>query len=121
MVKRINLNISFENYILKLKLHRNCKKGTKLKLQANREDFSYDPIDANWRGLFLKEKNEFSYKFLEFLTKETNEYPYKKLVEEFKYNFENAKKIGIKLFPKEKIERIKILEKVGRPYFKYWK
>ena len=55
------------------------------------------------------------------MTKETKEYTYKELAAEFKCNFEHARRICIKLFTEGKIERTKIVEKVGRPYFKYWK
>ena len=40
---------------------------------------------------------------------------------EFKCNFEHARRICIKLFTEGKIQRTKIVAKVGRPYFKYWK
>ena len=56
-----------------------------------------------------------------FLTKKTHEYTYKELAAEFKCNFEHARRICIKLFTEGKIERTKIVEKVGRPFFKYWK
>ncbi len=54
---------------------------TKWKLQGNKEDYSFDLIDADCGDLLPTEKN----------------------------------------FTEGKIERTKIVEKVGRPFFKYWK
>ena len=45
----------------------------------------------------------------------------KHLLKKIKCNFEHARRICIKLFTEGKIERTKIVEKVGRPFFKYWK
>ena len=66
-------------------------------------------------------KNELSHRFLKFLTKKTNEYTYKELAAEFKCNFEHARRICIKIFTEGKIELTKIVKRIGRPYFKYWK
>ena len=46
---------------------------------------------------------------------------YKELAAEFKCNFEHTRRICIKLFTKGKFNGQKIVEKVGKPYFKYWK
>ena len=110
-----------EIFYLKCLGKRNCEKGTKWKLQGNKEDYSFDLIDADCGDLLPTERNELSHKFLKFLTKETKEYTYKELAAEFKCNFEHARRICIKLFTEGKIERTKIVEKVGRPFFKYWK
>ena len=48
-------------------------------------------------------------------------YKLNNLAREFKCNFEHARRICIKLFNEGKIERTKIVEKVARPYSKYWK
>ena len=90
-------------------------------MQGNKEDYSFDLIDADCGDLLPTKKNKLSHKFLKFLTKETKQYTYKELAAEFKCNFEHARRICIKLFTEGKIERAKIVEKVGRPYFKYWK
>ena len=42
-------------------------------------------------------------------------------VDQLRMDFEHARRICIKLFTEGKIERTKIVEKVGRPFFKYWK
>ena len=55
------------------------------------------------------------------MTKETKQYSFKELAVELKCNFEHARWICIKIFNEGKNERTKIVEKVGRPYFKYWK
>ena len=36
-------------------------------------------------------------------------------------NPEHSRRICIKLFTEGKIERVPIIDNVGRPYFKYWK
>tara|TARA_B100000886_G_scaffold97725_1_gene64826 strand:+ start:912 stop:1976 length:1065 start_codon:yes stop_codon:yes gene_type:complete len=110
-----------EIFYLKCLGKRNCERGTKWKLQGNKEDYSFELIEADCGDLLPTKKNELSDKFLKFLTKETNEYTYKELAAEFKCNFEHARRICIKLFTEGKIERTKIVDKVGRPYFKYWK
>ena len=110
-----------EIFYLKCLGKRNCEKGTKWKLQGNKEDYSFKLIDADCGDLLPTKKNELSDKFLKFLTKEKHEYTYKELSAKFKCNFEHARRICIKLFTEGKIERTKIVEKVGRPYFKYWK
>jgi len=110
-----------EIFYLKCLGKRNCERGTKWKLQGNKEDYSFELIEADCGDLLPTKKNELSDKFLKFLTKETNEYTYKELAAEFKCNFEHARRICIKLFTEGKIERTKIVEKVGRPNFKYWK
>ena len=90
-------------------------------MEGNKEDYSFELIEADCGDLLPTEKNELSHKFLKFLTKKTKEYTYKELAAEFKCNFEHARRICIKLFTEGKIERTKFVEKVGRPYFKYWK
>ena len=57
-------------YFIKMFRKRNCERVTKWKLQGNKEDYSFDLIDADCRDLLPKKKNELSYKFLKFLTKE---------------------------------------------------
>ena len=110
-----------EIFYLKCLGKRNCEKGTKWKLRGNKEDYSFKLIDADCGDLLPTKKNELSDKFLKYMTKETHEYTYKELAAEFKCNFEHARRICIKLFTEGKIERTKIVKKVGRPYFKYWK
>ena len=90
-------------------------------MQDNKEDYSFNLIYADCCDLLPKKKNELSHKFWKFLTKETKQYTYKELAAEFKCNFEHARRIYIKLFSEGKIQRTKIIKKVGRPYFKYWK
>ena len=64
--------------------------GYKINIASSYRRFSYDLIDTNYGDLFQIEKNELSNKFIEFLTKEKNEYTYKYLAAEFKCKFENA-------------------------------
>ena len=66
-------------------------------MQGNKEDYSFDLIDADCGDLLPTNKNELSHKFLKFLTKETKQYTYKELAAEFKCNFEHARRICIKL------------------------
>ena len=61
-----------EIFYLKCLGKRNCEKGTKWILQGNKEDFSFDLIDAHCGDLLPTEKNELSHKFLKVLTKERN-------------------------------------------------
>ena len=110
-----------EIFNLKCLGKRNCEKGTKWKLQGNKEDYSFDLIDADCGDLLPTKRNELSDNFLEQLTKEEKKFTYKELAEKFKCSFEHARRICIKLFTEGKIERNKIVDKVGRPYFKYWK
>ncbi len=91
-----------EIFYLKCLGKRNCEKGTKWKLQGNKEDYSFDLIDADCGDLLPTEKNKLSHKFLKLLTKETKEYTYKELAAEFKCNFEHARRICIKLFTEGK-------------------
>ncbi len=110
-----------EIFYLKCLGKRNCEKGTKWKLQGNKEDFSFELIDTDYGDLLPTKKNQLSDYYLEFLSKEKKKFTYKELGEEFKSNFEHARRICIKLFTEGKIERTKIIKDVGRPYFKYWK
>ena len=110
-----------EIFFLKCLGKRNCEKGIKWKLQGNKEDYSFDLIDADCDDLLPTKRNELSSKFLELLNKEEKQFTCKELAEVFKCNLEHARRICIKLFTEGKIERTKIVEKVGRPYFKYWK
>ena len=110
-----------EIFYLKCLGKRNCEKGTKWKLQGNKEDYSFKLIDANCGDLLPTKKNELSNNFLELLIKEGKHFTYKELAEKFKCNSEHARRICIKLFTEGKIERTKIIENVGRPFFKYWK
>ena len=66
-----------KNFYLKCLAKRNWEKGTKYKLQGNKVDFSFDRINNACGHLLSKDKNQLSYKFLKFLTKETNENTYK--------------------------------------------
>ena len=110
-----------EIFYLKCLGKRNCEKGTKWKLQGNNENYSFELIETDSGDLLPTKRNELSDKFLDFLTKENIEFTYKQLSAEFKCNFEHARRICIKLFTEGKIERTEIKEKVGRPYYKYWK
>jgi len=110
-----------EIFYLKCLGKRNCEKGTRWKLQGNNENYSFELIEADYGDLLPTKRNELSDKFLDFLTKENIEFTYQQLASEFKCNFEHARRICIKLFTEGKIERTEIKEKVGRPYYKYWK
>ena len=110
-----------EIFYLKCLGKRNCEKGTKWKLQGNKEDYSFKLIDADCGDLQPTKKNELSHKFIELLTKDEKKFTYKELAAEFKCNSEHSRRICIKLFTEGKIERILITANVGRPYFKYWK
>ena len=110
-----------EIFYLKCLGKRNCEKGTKWKLQGNEEDYSFELIDADCGDLLPTKRNELSYKFLDFLSKEKSKFTYKQLAAEFKCNFEHSRRICKNLFTEGKIERTEIKEKVGRPYYKYWK
>ena len=99
----------------------NCEKGTKWKLQGNKEDYSFKLIDADCGDLLPTKKNKLSDNFLELLIKEEKKFTYKELAEKFKYNPEHSRSICIKLFTEGKIERVQIIDNVGRPYFSYWK
>ena len=110
-----------EIFYLKCLGKRNCEKGIKWKLQGNKEDYSFDLIDADCDDLLPTKRNELSSKFIELLNKEEKQFTCKELAEVFKCNLEHARRICIKLFTEGKIERTKIVEKVGRHYFKYWK
>ena len=110
-----------EIFNLKCLGKRNCEKGTKWKLQGNKEDFSFKLIDADCGDLLPTKKNELSDNFLKLLNKEEKKFTYKELAEKFKCNSEHSRRICIKLFTEGKIERIPIIDNVGRPYFKYWK
>ena len=81
-------------------------------MQGNKEDYSFDLIDADCGDLLPTNKNELSHKFLKFLTKITKQYTYKELAGEFKCNFEHTRRIWIKLFTEGKIERTKLLKRL---------
>ena len=110
-----------EIFYLKCLGKRNCEKGTKWKLQGNKEDYSFKLLDTDCGDLLPTKKNELSDNFLELLIKEEKHFTYKELAKQFKCNPEHSRRICIKLFTEGKIERTKFVEKVGRPYFKYWK
>ena len=44
-----------------------------MEIAGNKEDYSFDLIDANCGDLLPTKKNELSHKFLKFLTKETKQ------------------------------------------------
>ena len=110
-----------EIFYLKCLGKKNCEKGTKWKLQGNNENYSFELIEADCGDLLPTKRNELSDKFLDFLSKEKSKFTYEQLAAEFKCNFEHSRRICKKLFTEGKIERREIKEKVGSPYFKYWK
>ena len=81
----------------------NGEKGTKWKLQGNKEDYSFKLIDSDSGDLLPTKKNELSNNFLELLTKEEKKFTYKELAEKFKCNPEHSRRICIKLLLKEKL------------------
>ena len=54
----------------------NFEIGTKWNLKVNKEDYSFELLDADCGDLLPTDKNELIYKFLKFLSEETNEYAY---------------------------------------------
>ena len=89
-------------------------------MQVNKENSSFELIYYDCGDLLPMEKNALSHKFLKFLTIETNKFLFKELGAEFRCNFENARMIYKTIYLR-KIERTKIVDKVGRPNFKFWK
>ena len=109
-----------ENFYLKCLGKRNCEKGMLWKLHGNKEDFSFKLVAVGEGDLLPYKRNEYSYKFLNYLMSNKIKMTYKDLSKKINCNEEHARRICIKLFGEGKIQREKINDGVGRPFYKYY-